>query len=160
MASAATRDDDLPARVRELPSWMLSRAHLRAHQLLVENLQAVGFRGYHYRLLAALEEFGPASQAVLGQRTFIDRSDVVTALDELSTRGFVNRSPDTADRRRNVITITPEGTAQLLTLDEVIAQVQDDLLSALSPAERARFLVLLTRVQAEHLGRTPSTRGE
>jgi MarR family len=51
-----------------------------------------------YRLLAALEEFGPSSQADLGRRTSIDRSDVVAALNELADRGLVRRAPDPEDR--------------------------------------------------------------
>src|SRR5262249_9477228 len=82
-----------------------------AHRLLTEKLATAGSRGYHYRLLAALQEFGPASQAMLGRRTAMDRSDVVAAVNELADRGLADRSPDPADRRRNVITITPARTA-------------------------------------------------
>jgi MarR family transcriptional regulator, lower aerobic nicotinate degradation pathway regulator len=39
-----------------------------------------GLRGYHYRLLAGLDEWGPASQAALGRGTGIDRSDITAAL--------------------------------------------------------------------------------
>ncbi|HEX8861054.1 MAG TPA: MarR family transcriptional regulator [Actinomycetes bacterium] len=86
-------------------------------------------RRYHHRLLAALEEFGPASQAALGRRTGIDRSDVVAALNDLAGRGLVHRSPDPADRR-NTIAITPAGAEQLCLPDGVLAGVQDKLLAS------------------------------
>jgi hypothetical protein len=58
---------------------------------------------------------------------------------------------DTADdRRRNVITITPAGTAHLYRLDGLLASVQDELLAPLSPAERAQLIRLLTRVLEHH----------
>ena len=110
-------------------------------------------RQAYYRLLAALEEFGPASQAALGRRTSIDRSDVVAVLNELAARGLVERSPDPDDRRRNVITITPAGTEQLGDLDEVLAGVQERLLAPLSPADRTRLVSLLTRLVEHEAGR-------
>jgi DNA-binding MarR family transcriptional regulator len=134
------------SRMLEMPSWLISRAYAYSHRLLAEGFAAAGFRGYHYRLLAALEEFGPASQAALGRRTGIDRSDVVAALNELADRWLIQRSPDPDDRRRNIITITPAGTHQLRTLDEILAAVQDELLAPLSAADRTKFIRLLTRL--------------
>jgi DNA-binding MarR family transcriptional regulator len=138
--------DAMPSRIQELPTWLITRANAYSHRLLAEGFASAGVRGYHYRLLAALEEFGPASQAALGRRTSIDRSDVVAALNELAGRGLIQRSPDPDDRRRNVITITPAGTEQLRALDEILAGVQEELLAPLSPADRTRLIRLLTRL--------------
>jgi DNA-binding MarR family transcriptional regulator len=134
------------SRILEMPTWLITRAYAHSHRLLADGFAAAGFRGYHYRLLAALEEFGPASQAALGRRTSIDRSDVVAALNELAARGLIQRSPDPDDRRRNVITITPAGTEQLRTLAPILDGVQDQLLAPLSAAERTQLIGLLTRL--------------
>src|SRR5439155_6753872 len=48
-------------------SGSLSEASLHAHRLLTAAFASAGSRGYHYRLLAALREYGPASQARLGR---------------------------------------------------------------------------------------------
>jgi DNA-binding MarR family transcriptional regulator len=138
--------DAMPSRILEMPTWLISRAYAYSHRLLGEGFASAGARGYHYRLLAALEEFGPASQAALGRRTSIDRSDVVAALNELAGRGLVQRSPDPDDRRRNIITITPAGIQELQTLDEILVGVQDELLAPLSAADRAQLVDLLTRL--------------
>jgi DNA-binding MarR family transcriptional regulator len=140
-----------------MPTWLITRANAYSHRLLAEGFAAAGFRGYHYRLLAALEEFGPASQAALGRRTGIDRSDVVAALNELADRGLIKRSPDPDDRRRNIVTITPAGTEQLRALDPILAGIQEKLLAPLSPAERTRFIRLLTRVLDHDPGVTRGT---
>ena len=129
-----------------MPSWLISRLYAHSHRLLADGFAAVDSRGYHYRLLAALEEFGPASQADLGRRTGIDRSDVVAALNELADRGFIKRSPDPDDARRNVITSTPAGTKQLRRLENALAGIQEELLAPLSPADRTKFIRLLTRL--------------
>jgi DNA-binding MarR family transcriptional regulator len=121
-----------------------------AHRLLTDKLAAAGSRGYHYRLLAALQEFGPSSQASLGRHTGMDRSDVVASVNELAGRGLVNRSPDPADRRRNVITITPAGVAHLRRLEELLDGVQEELAAPLSPAERHELIRLLTQILDHH----------
>jgi DNA-binding MarR family transcriptional regulator len=143
-------DDQMPSRLMTKQSWLLSQTSVHAHRLLSQALAAAGSSGYHYRLLAALEEFGPASQAALGRRTSIDRSDVVAALNDLAERKLIERSPDRADRRRNVITITPAGTEQLRLLDWVLADVQDELLAPLSATERTQLTRLLTRILEHH----------
>ncbi|MEN3280936.1 MAG: MarR family transcriptional regulator, lower aerobic nicotinate degradation pathway regulator [Solirubrobacteraceae bacterium] len=138
--------DSMPSRVAQMPTWLISRAYAHSHRLLAEGFASAGVRGYHYRLLAALEEFGPASQAALGRRTSIDRSDVVAALNDLAARGLIERAPDPDDRRRNVVTITPAGAEQLRELDKVLAGVQEKLLAPLSSADRTKLMRLLTRL--------------
>ena len=139
-----------PARLADKPTWLISQVSTFAHRLLTEKLALAGARGYHYRLLAALQEFGPASQASLGRRTAMDRSDVVAAINELAGREQVQRAPDPADHRRNVITITPAGAAHLQRLDELLADVQDELLGPLSRDERDQLTRLLSRVLERH----------
>jgi DNA-binding MarR family transcriptional regulator len=135
-----------PSRLLSKPTWLISQVSVHAHRLLTEALAGAGARGYHYRLLAALDEFGPASQATLGRRTEMDRSDVVAALNELAAQGLLERTPDPDDRRRNVITITPAGRARLEELDDLLAAVQDQLLMPLSRRERRVLADLLARV--------------
>jgi MarR family transcriptional regulator, lower aerobic nicotinate degradation pathway regulator len=146
----AKNDDAPPSRLTSKQTWLISQASIRAHRLLTGALAGVNYRGFHYRLLAALEEFGPASQAALGRRTEMDRSDVVAALNELDDRGLVKRAPDPRDSRRNVVTITSIGRAELKRLDDILAAVQDELLEPLSPSERRHLAELLARVVAHH----------
>ena len=101
--------------------------------------QSRGLRGYHFRLLAALDQYGPSSQAELGRHTGIDRSDVVAALNELVDGGLARRRADPADGRRNVVTITRRGSSTLERLDAALDGVQDALLEPLV-AERAHDL--------------------
>jgi DNA-binding MarR family transcriptional regulator len=134
------------SQILEMPTWLITRINAYSHRLLAEGFAAADARGYHYRLLAALEEFGPASQAALGRRTSIDRSDVVAALNELAAHGLIQRSHDPDDRRRNIITITPAGTEKLRMLHDVLAGIQDKLLAPLPAADRTKLIKLLTRL--------------
>jgi len=150
LADMPTGDDARPAMLMAKPSWLISEVSRLAHPQLTGKLATAGSRGYHYRLLAALQEFGPASQASLGRHTAMDRSDVAAAVTELVSRGLAGRTPDPADRRRNVISITPAGTAHLRRLNELLAGVQDELVAPLSPAERQQLIRLLNRILEHH----------
>ncbi|MCC8248347.1 MarR family winged helix-turn-helix transcriptional regulator [Saccharothrix luteola] len=140
-----------PRRLRGATSWLLGQATTHAARLVSEALGAVGARRYHYSLLAALDEFGPASQAELGRRGGLDRSDVVATVNELAEKGAVERHPDPDDKRRNIVTITPSGVAHLRHLDRVVGQAQETLLAPLSAAEREE-LVRVLNVVLEHQG--------
>ncbi|MFY1687143.1 MarR family winged helix-turn-helix transcriptional regulator [Plantactinospora sp. WMMB782] len=141
---------DTPAQLAGLPSWLLTQTARHAHRLVSDGFADVGSRGYHYRLLLTLHEFGPTSQADLGRRSGIHLSDVVAAVNDLADRQLVERSPDPTDRRRNVITITPAGRRQLRRLEQRLARVQEDLLAPLAPDERDQLGRLLTRLLDHH----------
>jgi DNA-binding MarR family transcriptional regulator len=151
-------DSRTPARLLSTPSWLMTQTALHAHRLVSDGLAAVEARGYHYRLLAALDEFGPASQAALGRRSGIHLSDMVAAINELADRELVARTPDPADRRRNIVTITPAGRRQLRRLDKQLAKIQDELLAPLSPTERDQLTRLLTRLLDHHTESQPDRR--
>ncbi|WP_043618699.1 MarR family winged helix-turn-helix transcriptional regulator [Nonomuraea candida] len=145
-----TPEGPLPERLRTLPSRLTNGAALIANRLVDQALAQAGARRYHYALLATLEEYGPASQAALGRRTGIDRSDMVTTVNDLAERRFLDRAPDLEDRRRNIITITPAGRGHLADLDRLIAAAQDEYLSPLSAADRQSLIDLLTRLVERH----------
>jgi DNA-binding MarR family transcriptional regulator len=133
-------------RVRDQPTWMLSRANARAQRLLHEAFDREGLRGYHFRLLAALDEHGPGSQANLSRQTGIDRSDVVATLNQLVDGGLAERHTDPADRRRNVIAITDDGVETLQRLDVALSAVQEAVLEPLTARQRATFTTLLAKL--------------
>lgn len=133
-----------------LPSWLLTQTAGHAHRLVGDGFSAVDGRGYHYRLLATLDEHGPASQATLGRRSGIHLSDMVAAINELADRGLVERAPDPADRRRNIVSLTAAGEQQLRRLEMRLAASQEELLAPLSAADRETFIGLLSRLLDHH----------
>jgi MarR family transcriptional regulator, lower aerobic nicotinate degradation pathway regulator len=141
-----------PSGLSTAPSWLLNQAASHAARLLSEGFAAHELRGYHYRLLATLTEEGPASQADLGRRCGIDRSDVVAAINDLAGRGLVVRAPDPADRRRNVISVTDAGVEEARRMGATVDRVQRDLLAPLSATEREQLRRLLTRLVHHHSG--------
>ncbi len=133
-----------------MATWQLGQTAQHASRLVVDGFSSVGARGYHYRVLATLEDFGPASQATLGRRSGIHLSDMVATVNELAELAFVERAADPADRRRNVISLTKAGKRQLRRLENRLAASQDELLAPLSPEERASLTGLLATLLDHH----------
>ncbi|MBG0852296.1 MarR family transcriptional regulator [Streptomyces spinoverrucosus] len=142
--------DPTPARLRAIPSRLLAGAAVVADRLVGERLAAEGAHKWHFAVLTALTEAGAASQAELSRRTGIYRSDMVAVLNDLADAECVRRDPDPADRRRNVITLTPIGRRRLERLDALIADAQRELLAPLSPGEQGELTRLLAALTEHH----------
>src|SRR4029078_7521854 len=119
---------------------------VRPQALLFSSFAGAGMRGYLYRVLAALEEHGPTSQADLSRTTGIDTSDVVAAVNHLASHGYVRRQAAEGDRRRNVISITKSGLTAVERVGRVVDRVQDVVMAPLSEKERRTFLRLLAKL--------------
>jgi len=135
-------------RVADQPTWLLSRANAHAQSILKSAFAEAGIRGYQYRLMAGLAQYGASSQADLSRLTGIDRKDVVHALNDLESRQLVSRAADPADARRNVVTLTDAGGAELVRLDGVLAGVQEKVMAPLSVPEQRQLRELLAKLAA------------
>jgi DNA-binding MarR family transcriptional regulator len=118
----------------------------KAERLVAEALAQEGVRRQHFSVLSSLAEQGPASQATLGRRLWIDRSDLHALVGELEDGGLIARVRDEQDRRRNVVKLTPRGRAALKRLERRIDAAQKDLLGPLSATERRELVRLLERL--------------
>lgn len=142
-------DSRAPERLRTLPSWLLGQASHAADKLVADALAEHGLRRHHYRVLIALVEDGQATQADLGRRLWLDRSDLHGVLAELDAAGLTTRAPDDRDRRRNVVALTAEGERVLHVADADVQRAQSALLAPLAADERRAFLAMLTRLLDE-----------
>jgi DNA-binding MarR family transcriptional regulator len=134
---------DPPRRLRRLPSWLTGQLARRAQRLVGEALAREGARRQHFAVLTSLAEQGAASQAALGRRLWIDRSDLHAILGELERDGLIARVRDEQDRRRNLVTVTPAGRTILKRLDKSVQAAQNTLLEPLSATDRRELLRLL-----------------
>ncbi len=129
-----------------LPTWILSAAASRSHQVLQRRLADAGVTGYDYRCLAALAVADEMSQARLGQSAALDPGDVTHTVRSLQNRGLVRREKDPGHGRRMLVSLTPSGRRAADDLAAAMADVQDQVFGRLSDVERANLLRLLARV--------------
>lgn len=81
-------------------------------------------------------------------------SRVVSYVDELESRGWVERTRDAVDRRVNVITLTAAGREAFTSIAMVGREHERRITAGLDERERAELLALLTKVAA-HQQLTP-----
>ncbi|MEU6644890.1 MarR family transcriptional regulator [Saccharomonospora sp. NPDC046836] len=103
-------------------------------------------RSRHYTVLSASAERGGLSQRELGEVLGVDPSAVVALVDDLERSGLVRRDPHPDDRRTRLVVVTDRGTSTLAEVGELARRAEDELLGALSRAERRTLAELLQRV--------------
>lgn len=138
--------DETPERLKGKISRLTGMTAAQMGRVSRDALRAAGAHKDHFVVLSALAEFGPASQAALSGRTRVYKSDLVSVLNELEEGGWVRRTPDPADKRRNIITITELGERRLAELDCVLDRVDKHIMAPLDSDERTQLFLLLTRI--------------
>jgi len=146
--------EETPQRLKNQLSRLVGMTAAQTRRVAGDALRAVGAQKDHFVVLAALAEFGPASQAALSGHTRVYKSDLVSVLNELADGGWVRRAPDPDDKRRNVITITDDGLRRLAELDRILEDVNEHIMAPLGRDEREKLFALLGRINA-HLADPP-----
>jgi DNA-binding MarR family transcriptional regulator len=148
-SSASPIGDDPCSAVSEDLGWALGvvfRALLKTANAAADDVPG-GQRGYH--VLAAVARGGPGTQLALAQQLGVDRTVMTYLLDDLERAGLIERQPDPADRRARRVVITNAGHDLHATLRERMEDVDDHVLAALEPQERAVFRSALSRAAGQ-----------
>lgn len=103
-----------------------------------------------FGVLVIIEANPDLKQSELARATHLDRSTVVTVIDNLVRRGLVERRAALHDRRSNAIRLTDAGATLLRKLKREVGQHEKRLLDNFSPAERETFIALLKKVFPQH----------
>jgi DNA-binding MarR family transcriptional regulator len=75
--------------------------------------QDLGLSSRQWRVLVMLNRLGPSTSGAVARMASLDHSQVSRASFELAAKGLVVQADDAADRRRQVLSLTPTGIAIL-----------------------------------------------
>ena len=131
--------------VTEFAGQLLFRLWRATHTRTADVLGSVGLTPALLAVLNVIRAREGAIQQELGEALGIDRSTMVSLIDQLESAGLAKRRPSATDRRAREIGITPKGSRLLQRARELIAQVEDEVLAGLTAAERRQLLALLRR---------------
>jgi MarR family transcriptional regulator, lower aerobic nicotinate degradation pathway regulator len=126
----------LPAALRSRPSFVLTKLAALARQQCADQLAAAGLSQHQHAILCCLDEYGPAFQKDIATRLDIDSGDIVAFIDGLQDQELVVRERDQRDRRRQVLTITPNGKKTLQRVERTLDNTKPGVLAALNPDQR------------------------
>jgi MarR family transcriptional regulator for hemolysin len=131
--------------VAEFAGQLFFRLWRAMHTRTAEVLGSVGLTTALFALLNVINARQGAIQQELGSALGIDRSTMVSLIDQLESAGLARRRPSATDRRAREIAITPKGRRLLQQARGLASQVEDEILAGLSADERRDLLTLLRR---------------
>ncbi|MFI1235180.1 MarR family winged helix-turn-helix transcriptional regulator [Nocardia salmonicida] len=102
-----------------------------------------GLTMWAYVVLLGLDERPVHTQAALAKAIRADKTRIIPVLDDLQQRGLILREPDPADRRVNLIRLTPAGASLRDHTQRDIQEQEQRLLAEVPAADRRTFLRVL-----------------
>ncbi len=141
---------ELPESLTVWTGFLLHKAAQRVHDRVEERLEPLGLRPRHVGVMRVLAAEGPHSQHALCERLRIDRTTMVSVVDDLERLGLAERQDDPADRRAYRVQLTRYGEERLAEACAVVNEAEEQLLAPLSPEERVALRTLLCRICGLH----------
>ncbi|WP_338663020.1 MarR family winged helix-turn-helix transcriptional regulator [Pararoseomonas sp. SCSIO 73927] len=156
-----TREGPLAALYTR-PGFRLRRAHQIALSVFAAECRAMEVTTTQYGILFALRTRPGVDQIGLAGLLGLDRSTTGMVVRLLEGRGLLVRRGDRQDRRRRILTLTPEGSALLDEIEPAAQRSVGTLLAPLTEREAASLGRLLDKLLTHHdrQARVPLLRGE
>ena len=129
----------------EFAGQLLFRLWRASHVRAADALGSVGLTPALFALLNVIGAREGAIQQELGSALGIDRSTMVSLIDQLESAGLAKRRPSATDRRAREIATTPKGRRLLQRSRQMILETVDEVLAGLTADERGELLSLLRR---------------
>ena len=98
----------LPSTERSLPI-VLMRAREKVMAPIREMLSQSGITEQQWRVLRVLAEFGPMDSSRLADKACLLLPSLTRIAQSMVEKGYITRTTDTGDRRRQTLAITPKG---------------------------------------------------
>ena len=99
------------------------------------------------RALGVLSHHGEMRLSALAEHLRIAPRSATEVVDDLQTRGLVERRPDPADRRATLVALTGQGTATSTAIQQARAAEGERLFAELSAADRAELARILHKLR-------------
>jgi DNA-binding MarR family transcriptional regulator len=130
-----------------MPGHLIRRLHQVSTQVFTRHLQEAGFdlTPVQFAAMDAITANPGIDQAGVATRIAYDRATIGGVIDRLEQKGYVSRNVSGKDRRAREVWPTDKGVRAFAASLPVVDALQDEILSGLSNAERARFLELAAK---------------
>ncbi len=132
-------------------AFLLAQVGAHAASRFAARLSEADLVPAHAGIFRILSATPAISQQALATALGTVPSRLVALVDDLESRGLVERRAHESDRRTYALHLTDKGKATMETIGRVAREHRQDLLAALSDEEQAALSALLQRV-AEQQG--------
>jgi DNA-binding MarR family transcriptional regulator len=124
--------------------YLLAIAGAAMRRRWVESLAQFTVTPSQFKVIMSLAEVDSIGQRQLAELIGIDPRNCVPIVDSLAESDLLQREIDIKDRRRRVLRLTAKGQRLAKELESVNAEIEADLLSSLSPKQKAELRRILT----------------
>ena len=144
-AEPQAAQEDVPEyRLQDQIGFLLRKAQQRHVAIFAAHIPEV--TPPQFAALAKLGEVGETSQNQLGALVAMDAATIKGVIDRMRARGLVTVSKDEADKRRLMVSLTPEGRTALAGFLGQARQVTGETLSPLTAREAQQLARLLAKI--------------
>lgn len=140
--SKRTKKGQLPDTQRSLPIALI-RAREKVMAPIRDMLSETGITEQQWRVLRVLSEHDSLDATDVADRASLHQPSLTRILKTLSEKGFITRSQDAEDRRRQVVVLTAEGHSVIEDNMAHATQIAEALRDALGNASFDQLLDLL-----------------
>jgi len=138
MAQQALSDPELATRLRLAVGRLHRRLRLATNDIPPLQLSS----------LVSIEEYGPLRLGELATREAVSPPTMTRVLAALDERGFIVRTPDPADARSVLVSLSPLGAQNLAAVRSRRAALLDARLARLTESQRAALVLALPSLEA------------
>src|ERR687887_1498567 len=103
----------LPEELASSTPFLMKRLGFKLKDQSMAAYEKAGLHPYHHAVMAVLDEGSRETQGAIADALAYDRGQLVGLLDELEEQGLVERRRDPEDRRRQLVSLTPDGRRTL-----------------------------------------------
>jgi len=129
-------------------AYLLGRAARLFSRRADDRLRNLGFGAAQVPVLRALKDGDAKSQTELATLAQIEQPTMAQMLARMERDGIVRRTPNPADRRSTLFSLTPSFLAKIADARRVLVLGSDELLAGLTPSEVTQLTALLLRMVA------------
>jgi DNA-binding MarR family transcriptional regulator len=131
------------------PAFLLAQVGAHAASKFAGRLREIDLTPAQAGILRIVAATPGLTQQALATALGALPSRLVALVDELESKGLLERQSHDADRRRYALCLTDKGAAMLQSIGRIAREHQQKLLTALSEEERRYLAALLQRVANE-----------
>ena len=106
-----------------------------------------GLSAYEWRVIGLLAEAGPIPSADVIAQVAMDKVRVSQTVAKLLKLEYITRDSDPLDRRRAVLSLTPQGVAIYDQIVPLVREAEIELMHGLSPRERSSLEAIVTKLE-------------
>ena len=158
MMAGSQRQRDSDSTMRRQFPFSISRIARRWRKLLDERLKDLGMTQARWNTMVALHRGGEGTtQRELAKLMSIENPTLVRLLDNLESRGLIERRPCEHDRRARRLYLTRHGSSFMEQFDDRAEGLRNQLLEGISTKELEICLNVFNRIvsNAENLNHEP-----